>query len=171
MSDSPSEYLYRADLRRSHELSFDLMCYGSTLFPAFDGTLSTTIAIVIRKLTEFAPAARRILHLEQPCVEIREKLLTTNPRYKTEGHRYPYVAIPVIWALNGIIHAKDIWVNHLRDSENQAWQPNGAFHLIGFGFETDQRRVEHVDLFAFANGYLSRPGHYMNDFFERKGRG
>lgn len=171
MGDSPSEYLYRSDLKRSHELALELMSYGSTLYPAFDGTLSTAISIVIRKLTEFAPSARRILHIEIPDAKTREELATTNPRFKTEGHRYPYTQLPVIWALNGIIHANDLWINHLHDPENRAWQPSGAFHLVGFGFETDQRRVEHVDLFSFAHGFLSRPGRYMNDFFDRKGRG
>ncbi|MGY6411870.1 MAG: hypothetical protein ACXIUV_12720 [Alkalilacustris sp.] len=171
MGDSTEDFLYRTDVQRSHQLAMDLICYGSTLLPAFDGTLANATANVLRKLHEFAPSARRVLKSEIPEQEEREKLLTANPRYKTEGHKYTYQALPIVWALNGILHANNLWINHLLDSENLAWEPTGAIHILGFGYETDQRRVEHVDLFAFAFGFLRRPGDHMREFFDRKGRG
>lgn len=168
MGDSPSEYLYRLDLKRSHELAFDLMAYGSTLFPAFEATLSTISAYTLDKLQVFAPSARRVLETEVPSGKERIALKTSNPRFMSSGHKYEYIALPLMWIFNGIIHCRDIWINHLYDP-NRSWTPTGAIHLLGFGLETDQRRLDHVDLFAFAHGYLSRPKRAMAEFFERNG--
>ena len=172
MGDTPAEYLYRTDLIKAHRLAFDLMCYASTRLAASDGTLNTASSQVLDKLGEFAPSARRVLSREIPDKSLRQELMTTKPKFKADPCRHKYEPIPVIWALNGIVHAKDMWINHVvaKSSESILWSV-GDMIIQGFGYETDERRLEHVDLFAFTEGYLSRSGKPWREFIQAKGMG
>jgi hypothetical protein len=163
-TDTARDFQYRSDLNRSHELAHDLLAYGAMHFPAFAGTLGNTSAYLINKLQDFSTRARRVLEREIPEREERERLLTQNPRHKSDPIRFHYEKRPVVHVLNGLIHSKDIWINHVLDPNHPTWKPTGAFVLLGFGIETDERRIDHVDLFGFAHGFLARSNKPMNDF-------
>ena len=160
MSLTATQFRLKLDFEKSHRLATDLMAYSSTRFPAFDGTLANVSSYVLETLADIAVCGRRVLEAEVPEEKERASIMTKPSCFVFTGGPKQDEPLPVQFILNGIIHAKKIWLNHAKGTGS--WEPCGDFVIQGFGIKTDKREYPHIDLFGFAHGFLGRPAISLN---------